>query len=163
MSLEPIGVLFVCLGNICRSPLAEAVFRGLVKKAGLEHAFVIDSAGTSDYHEGSPADHRTILVARKRGIELTGRSRPITEDDIEEFDYIVVMDASNLRDVQQLAGSVRPDARIHRLREFDPESGGDLDVPDPYFGGEKGFVKVQKMVERASAGLLAHLRAEHGL
>jgi len=160
---DRIGVLFICLGNICRSPLAEGVFRGLVREAGLEHAFEIDSAGTSDYHEGELADPRTIAVARRRGIELTSRSRPITVEDIERFDYLVVMDSSNLRDVRRLAASVRPDARIQRLREYDPEAFGDLDVPDPYYGGEKGFVLVQEIVERSCVRLLEHLRAEHGL
>jgi protein-tyrosine phosphatase len=163
MTAQRASVLFICLGNICRSPLAEGVFRGLVRDAGLEHAFGIDSAGTSDYHEGNPADPRTIEVARSRGIELTSRSRPVTEADVEHFEYLVVMDASNLRDVQHLAGSIRPDAKILRLREFDPEAAGDLDVPDPYYGGEEGFHLVQEIVERACAGLLAHLRAEHGI
>lgn len=158
-----VRVLFVCLGNICRSPLAEGVFRGLVREAGLDHVFEIDSAGTSDYHEGDLADPRTIEVARRRGIELTSRSRPVTEADVERFDYLVVMDASNLRDVRRLADSIRPDARIHRLREFDPEAAGDLDVPDPYYGGEDGFVLVQDIVERACAGLLTHLREAHGV
>lgn len=163
MTTKPISVLFICLGNICRSPLAEGVFRGLVRETGLEHAFEIDSAGTSDYHEGNPADPRTIEVARRRGVELTSRSRPVTKDDVDAFDYLIVMDDSNLRDVRRLAASVRPDARILRLREFDPEAAGELDVPDPYYGGEAGFVLVQEIVERACAGLLEHLRAESGV
>jgi len=163
MSAKPIGVLFICLGNICRSPLAEGVFKGLVEEAGLEDAFEIDSAGTSDYHEGNPADPRTIAVAKERGIELTSRSRPITEADIEHFDYLIVMDESNQANVERLAAGVRSDARIHRLREFDPEADGELDVPDPYFGGEEGFHLVQEMVERTCASFLEHLRAEHEL
>lgn len=156
-------VLFICLGNICRSPLAEGVFRGLVREAGLEDHIVIDSAGTSDCHEGNPADPRTIEVARRRGVELTSRSRPITAEDVESFDYLIVMDHSNERDVRRLAASVRPDARIHLLREFDPETDGDLEVPDPYYGGEDGFVLVQELVERACAGLLEHIREEFGM
>lgn len=163
MTAPGLSVLFICLGNICRSPLAEGVFRGLVREAGLDHAFEIDSAGTSDYHEGDPADPRTIAVARARGIELTSRSRPVTEADVEAFDYLIVMDSSNLRDVRGLATPIRPDARIHRLREFDPDAAGDLDVPDPYYGGEEGFHLVQEIVERASAALLTHLREEHGI
>jgi protein-tyrosine phosphatase len=163
MTAPRVGVLFICLGNICRSPLAEGVFSGLVREAGLEHAFEIDSAGTSDYHEGNPSDPRTIEVARGRGVELTSRSRPITDADVDAFDYLIVMDASNLRDVREFADPVRPDARIHRLREFDSEAAGDLDTPDPYYGGESGFHLVQEIVERACAGLLAHLRAEHGI
>ena len=156
-------VLFICLGNICRSPLAEGVFRGLVREAGLEDHIVIDSAGTSDYHEGNPADPRTIEVARRRGVELTSRSRPITAEDIENFDYLIVMDRSNERDVRRLAESVRPGARIHFLREFDPMNDGDLEVPDPYYGGEEGFVLVQELVERACEGLLEHIREEKGV
>lgn len=163
MTAQRVSVLFICLGNICRSPLAEGVFHGLVREAGLEHAFEIDSAGTSDYHEGDRADPRTIEVARRRGIELTSRSRPVTEADVEHFDYLIVMDSSNLRDVRELAGPIRPDARIQRLREFDPEAGGEPDVPDPYYGGEEGFHLVQGIVERACAEFLAHLRAEHGI
>jgi protein-tyrosine phosphatase len=163
MTAQRASILFICLGNICRSPLAEGVFRGLVGEAGLEHAFEIDSAGTSDFHEGDSADPRSIEIARRRGIELTSRSRPVTGADIEHFDYLVVMDASNLRDVRRLAGPARPDARIHRLREFDPEAAGELDVPDPYYGGEDGFVLVQEIVERACAEFLAYLRAEHGI
>jgi protein-tyrosine phosphatase len=163
MTAPRLSVLFICLGNICRSPLAEGVFRGLVREAGLEHAFEVDSAGTSDYHEGNLADPRTIEVARGRGIELTSRSRPVTEVDVEHFDYLVVMDSSNLRDVRRLAASSHPDARIQRLREFDPEGAGELDVPDPYYGGEEGFHLVQEIVERACAGFLEHLREEHRL
>jgi protein-tyrosine phosphatase len=163
MTAPRVSVLFICLGNICRSPLAEGVFSGLVREAGLEHAFEIDSAGTSDYHEGNLADPRTIEVALGRGIELTSRSRPVTADDVDAFDYLIVMDSSNLRDVRELAGPIRPDARIHRLRDFDPEAAGEVDVPDPYYGGEEGFHLVQEIVERACAEFLAHLRAEHGI
>jgi protein-tyrosine phosphatase len=162
MTSQPTSVLFICLGNICRSPLAEGVFRALVREAGMEHAFEIDSAGTANYPEGNLSDPRTIEVARRRGIELTSRSRPITEGDVERFDYLIVMDVSNLRNVRQLAESVRPDARIHRLREFDPEAAGELDVPDPYYGGESGFALVQEIVERACAGFLEHLQGERG-
>ncbi len=157
---ETIKVLFVCLGNICRSPLAEAVFRAAVRDAGVEHRFEIDSAGTSDYHEGEPADRRTQDVARRRGIMLTGRSRPITADDLVRFDYILVMDESNLRDVAELAERVTASARLHKLREFDPDAAGDLDVPDPYYGGPSGFERVHDIVERSCAGLLEHFRAE---
>jgi protein-tyrosine phosphatase len=163
MNTDPIKVLFVCLGNICRSPLAEAVFRHRVRAAGLEDRFEIDSAGTSDYHEGEPPDRRAAAVARRHGIELTGRSRPITASDLRRFDYIVVMDAQNLRDVRRLAERVRPEPEIRRLREFDAESAGDLDVPDPYYGGEQGFETVQRIVERSCDGLLAHIRSERSL
>lgn len=163
MTKKPISVLFICLGNICRSPLAEGVFQGLVREAGLESSFRIDSAGTSDYHEGNPPDPRTIEVAARRGIELSSRSRPITLADFDDFDYLIVMDESNLHNVKKLEERASGRAAIHRMREFDPEADGDLDLPDPYFGGEEGFVLVQEIVERAAAGLLDHLREVHGL
>lgn len=162
-TLEPIKVLFVCLGNICRSPMAEAVFRSVVRDDGTADRFEIDSAGTSGYHEGEAPDARAQEVARRRGITLTGRSRPITDDDLERFDYVIVMDANNLRDVSALAERVNPDAEVHLLREFDPEAHGDLDVPDPYYGGEAGFEQVQDMIERSCVGLLEHIRSERTL
>ncbi|HEY8468558.1 MAG TPA: low molecular weight protein-tyrosine-phosphatase [Longimicrobiales bacterium] len=164
MNEQRIGVLFVCLGNICRSPLAEAVFRAQVKRAGLEDRFYVDSAGTSAYHEGEEPDPRAKQVARARGVELTGRARQIYEADVHRFDYIVAMDESNRADVQRLvarAGRHAPQVRL--LREFDPEAGGDLEVPDPYYGGPDGFELVHDIVERACAGLLAHICAERGL
>jgi len=164
MSGSKTAVLFVCLGNICRSPLAEAVFRKQVKEAGLEDRFVVDSAGTSSYHEGEGPDPRTVKVARARGVEMTGRARQIRREDAKRFDYIIAMDESNLRDVQRIvaeAGVHSP--RVMRLREFDPEAGGDLDVPDPYYGGPRGFENVHDIVERSCAALLEHIIAERGL
>ncbi|HEX7119555.1 MAG TPA: low molecular weight protein-tyrosine-phosphatase [Longimicrobiales bacterium] len=161
--LDPIRVLFVCLGNICRSPMAEAVFRALVRDAGVAHRFEIDSAGTSDYHEGEPPDARAQEVARLRGITLTGRSRPIREQDLLRFDYVIVMDAENLRDVAALAERVEQRAQVHLLREFDPEAGGELDVPDPYYGGRAGFERVHEMIERSCRGLLEHINFERTL
>jgi len=164
MSGSKTAVLFVCLGNICRSPLAEAVFRKQVREAGLEDRFDVDSAGTSSYHEGDGPDARTVRVARARGVEMTGRARQVRREDAERFDYIVAMDESNLRDVEQLvaaAGVHSP--QVVRLREFDPEADGDLDVPDPYYGGPRGFEVVHDIVERSCAALLEHIVAERGL
>lgn len=163
MDLRPIRVLFVCLGNICRSPLAEAVFRRLVREEGVAGRFEIDSAGTSDHHEGEPPDRRTAAVARRHGIEVTGRSRPVTAADLERSDYVIVMDAGNLLDVRALAERVRPGAEVHLLREFDPAAGRDLDVPDPYLGGEHGFELVHEIIERSCRGLLEHIRGERTL
>lgn len=156
-----VRVLFVCLGNICRSPLAEGIFRHHVEAAGLTGRFDIDSAGTSSYHAGDPPDPRTSAVARRRGIALAGQSRQLTVADLERFDYVVVMDEENLKAVKRLTREKAPKAKVHLLREFDPESNGDLDVPDPYYGGERGFEDVHDMVERASAAFLRHLRAGH--
>lgn len=160
---EKIGVLFVCLGNICRSPLAEGVFRSIVSAEGMEHRFEIDSAGTSDYHIGSSPDARTIEEAQQRGLVLEHAARQITVEDLERFDYVIAMDASNLGNVERLARKQRGRAEVHLLRSFDAESGDDLEVPDPYFGGPEGFAQVHDLVERASHGLLSHIRLERGL
>jgi protein-tyrosine phosphatase len=158
---RPVRVLFVCLGNICRSPLAEAVFRHLVRERGLEDAFEIDSAGTSGYHRGAPPDARSAETARRRGIEVAGRSRQAGAADLRDFDYVIAMDAENEAELRALAAPGAR-ARVHRLREWDPEP-GDGDVPDPYYGGPRGFEDVHDIVERAAAAFLDHLVAEHGL
>jgi protein-tyrosine phosphatase len=158
-----IGVLFVCLGNICRSPLAEGVFRAVVREAGVEHLFEVDSAGTSNYHRGEAPDPRTVETAARRGVRLSHASRQITGQDLHRFQYVVVMDEQNLAKVRRLAESVRPETEIHLLRLFDAEAAGVRDVPDPYFGGPDGFERVQEMVERACRGLLEHIRGERGL
>ena len=163
MTPDRISVLFVCLGNICRSPLAEGLFRALVRDEGLADHFEIDSAGTSGYHDGEPPDPRTREVARRRGIELEGESRKVGAEDLERFDYVVVMDAENLGAVRRLAERARPGTDVHLLRRWDPEADGDLDVPDPYFGGPRGFEDVHEIVERACRGLLEHIRAERGV
>lgn len=160
---QPVSVLFVCLGNICRSPLAEAVFRSIVAEAGLDDRFRIDSAGTSGYHDGEAPDERTTTVAAARGVTVAGESRRITDADLERFDYVVVMDHENRGNVERLMDGAGAGPALHLLREFDPESGGDLAVPDPYFGGPRGFEDVHDMVERSARGLLAHLRKRHGL
>ena len=155
----PNRILFVCLGNICRSPLAESIFRHVARERGVEHLFEIDSAGTSGYHAGSPPDSRSVATARARGVEVVGRSRMLTRDDLAAFDYIVAMDAENLSEVRDLQARVGGAARVHRLREWDPEP-GDHDVPDPYYGGPRGFEAVHDLVERSCRGLLDHLLRE---
>lgn len=162
MSADPIRVLFVCMGNICRSPVAEAVFRHQVREAGLEDRFEIDSAGTSGYHDGDPPDLRSTETARRRGIELTGRSRRVLPDDLRRFDYVIAMDADNERELRRVLAGSGGAARVHRLREWDPQPDHG-DVPDPYYGGGRGFDDVHDIVERASAAFLAHLVLTHGL
>jgi protein-tyrosine phosphatase len=163
MESDKLHVLFVCLGNICRSPLAEGVFRHLVSEAGLEDRFVIDSAGTSSYHEGDPPDSRASAVAHARGIQLTGRARQLKRTDLDRFDYVILMDAENRQAAERLARRDAPRAVMQLLREFDPHADGDLDVPDPYYGGPRGFEKVHDIVERSCRGLLEQLRRNHSL
>lgn len=160
---DSIGVLFVCLGNICRSPLAEAVFRDLVRREGLEDRFDVDSAGTSSYHTGEFPDARTVETAQRRGLSIEHAARQIQDEDLERFRYVIAMDASNLGRIEGLAAGLESDAELHLLRAFDATAGDDLEVPDPYFGGPGGFEEVHDMVERASRGLLGHIRAQHGL
>jgi protein-tyrosine phosphatase len=160
---ERIGVLFVCLGNICRSPLAEGVFRHIVAAEGLADEFDVDSAGTSSYHTGDSPDTRTVEVARRRGLVLEHAARQVVAADLHRFHYLIVMDASNRAKVERLAEQASGRSEVHMLRAFDDEAGADQDVPDPYFGGAGGFEVVHDMVERACRGLLAHIRSEHGI
>ena len=153
---DPLRILFVCLGNICRSPLAEGIFR-----KGLADRVRVDSAGTGDWHVGEPPHPRSAAVAERRGVRLDSRARQVRPADLEDFDYVVAMDASNLAELRRLASGP---ARIHRLREFDPMGDdSDLDVPDPYGGGPEGFERVHDVVERSCTGLLEHLRRSHAL
>jgi protein-tyrosine phosphatase len=152
------SVLFVCLGNICRSPLAEGVFRGLVQARGIEHIFEIDSAGTGAWHAGEPPDRRSVAVAAAHGIHLEGTARQVTARDMRHFDLIVAMDGDNLRDLEHMANGLPGGAaRLTLLRDFDPDGGGS-DVPDPYYGGPGGFETVYDMVHRSCEALLDNLR-----
>lgn len=161
-SWEPIRVLFVCLGNICRSPLAEAVFRHQVAERGWTDRFEIDSAGTSGWHRGAPPDARSAETARRRGITLTGASRRVTGADLRRCDYVIAMDAGNRDALEELRAATGGTAELRLLREFEPGARS-LDVPDPYYGGPRGFDDVHDIVERATAGFLAHVAAERGL
>ncbi len=162
---QPIRVLFVCTGNICRSPMAEGVFRHLVREAGLEERFEIDSAGIGAWHEGEPPDERATAAAAQRGITLTGAARQVRPADLRDFDYVLAMDSENLGALQRLGRRVAPDAELRLFREFDPEATPHEppEVPDPYYGGARGFDVVYGMVERAGRGLLAHIREERGV
>src|SRR5690349_11981096 len=153
-------ILFVCMGNICRSPTAEGVMRHLVREAGLEDEIVIDSAGTGGWHAGDPPDRRATAAARARGVTLEGAARQITVEDFEDFDLLLAMDRDNLADIRAIAPSEEAAGKVRLLREFDPASAGapDLDVPDPYYGGPDGFETVLDQVEAACRGLLDAIR-----
>jgi protein-tyrosine phosphatase len=153
-------ILFVCLGNICRSPTAEGVMRHLVAEEGLEDRIEIDSAGTGGWHVGAPPDARATEAANRRGVVLDGAARRFDPEDFERFDLIVAMDGENRRDLLRLAPDDEARAKVRLLREFDPRSreGGDLDVPDPYYGGDDGFEEVLDLVDAAARGLLAEVR-----
>ena len=145
-------LLFVCLGNICRSPTAEGVMRSLVREAGLEDRIEIDSAGTGGWHVGAPPDERATATAARRGITLEGAARKFTPADFDRFDLILAMDAQNLRDMQALAPDEEARAKVRLLR------GPGLDVPDPYYGTGDGFEVVLDQVEEACRKLLDEIR-----
>jgi protein-tyrosine phosphatase len=153
-----ISVCFVCLGNICRSPTAEAVFAKMVKDAGLEAEFVIDSAGTAGYHAGELADSRSRAAATRRGYEIRSRSRQFEPNDFEVFDYICAMDEDNLRELHRISPKKIATTKLFLLRSFDATAPKRAIVPDPYYGGERGFDEVIDICERACRGLLAHLQ-----
>jgi protein-tyrosine phosphatase len=154
-----VRILFVCMGNICRSPTAEGVMRSLVRDAGLDDRIEIDSAGTGGWHAGEPPDARATEAARRRGIELAGAARQIAPEDFDRFDLLVALDRENLRGLLAVAPDEEAAEKVRLLREFDPEGDGELDVPDPYYGGERGFESVLDQVQAACRGLLGELRA----
>lgn len=160
---EPIRVQFVCLGNICRSPLAKAVFRDKLESAGLEDHFEIVSSGTAGYHVGETADDRMQRTAKHDGHSLDDhRASQFEAEDLERADHIFVMDKSNLNDVLRLDGNDEYGDKVRLFREFDPEP-GDYEVPDPYHGGRKGFERVYQIVDRTADALLHHFIDEYGL
>ena len=152
-----IRVLFVCLGNICRSPMAESVFLHQVRTAGLETQIEVDSAGTGDWHIGDRPHEGTLEILKKNGIAEGSRARQIRVSDLSAFDYLIVMDNSNRENVAKLGQSA---AQVHRLLDFVPET-ANREVPDPYFTGD--FAGVYELVERGCAALLAEIRESHNL
>jgi low molecular weight protein-tyrosine phosphatase len=148
------------MGNICRSPTAEAVMRGRVREAGLEDEIAVESAGMGDWHVGHPPDRRAAEAARRRGVTLDGTARQVRASDFAHYDLLLAMDRDNLAELRALAPDAAAQEKIHLLREFDPASAGapDLDVPDPYYGGPQGFEIVLDQVEAACRGLLDSLR-----
>ena len=155
-----IKVLFVCLGNICRSPTAEGVFRALIDREGLGDRISIDSAGVGSWHIGEAPDRRAQAAARLRGIDLSSqRGRQVKAQDFDRFDYVIAMDSDNHRDLSGLCPADKKDC-LHKFLQFAPELGHG-DVPDPYYGGDGGFDAVLDLIEAASIGLLDDIRAKH--
>ena len=155
------SVLFVCMGNICRSPTAEGTFRKVAENAGLIERLHIDSAGTHAYHSGEPPDQRARAAAERRGIDLGGqRARRVTDEDFELFDLVIAMDRLNLETLRDRADAAHH-GKLRLMLEFARAAAGD-DVPDPYYGGASGFERVLDLVEDAAEGLLDHIRRELG-
>jgi protein-tyrosine phosphatase len=161
MNSKPrVSVLFVCMGNICRSPTAEGVFRQKVADAGLEQKIHIDSAGTIAYHVGHPPDQRAQKAALKRGIDLgPQRARKVSSSDFEQFDFVIAMDSDNHYELEAICPSGH-EHKLHMLMKF-AQNWSETEVPDPYYGGSHGFETVLDMVEDAAEGLLLHLQQQH--
>ncbi|AKU92007.1 low molecular weight protein-tyrosine-phosphatase [Vulgatibacter incomptus] len=158
---RPFRVLFVCLGNICRSPLAEGLFRRHVEEAGLAGRIEIASAGTGAWHVGKPPDKRMCATASKRGVDISHqRARHLCAEDLRRSDLVLAMDRENLANIRAL-GSADLSSNVVLFRHFDPEPGTG-EVPDPYYGGDEGFAEVFDIVDRTSRALLGELRREHG-
>lgn len=158
-----IRVLFVCLGNICRSPLAEGIFKKLVNEAGLESVIESDSAGTSRWHIDEPPDTRSIQIAARNNIRLDHLGKQVLRNDLNKFDYILAMDTDNLENILKLeVPGQEYRAKVMLMREFDDERSG-ADIPDPYYGGENGFQHVFNLLEESLGNFLVFLIREHGL
>lgn len=160
---DQVRILFICLGNICRSPAAEGVMRRLVAEADLSDRIFCDSAGTTGHHTGEQADARMRTAATRRGLELTSRARRLYPlQDFERYHYFVTMDESNYRDVKSLEQDGELAGRLYRMCQF-CSLRLDKQVPDPYYGGEDGFDNVLDLLEDACQGLLAHIRSEFNM
>jgi protein-tyrosine phosphatase len=156
MPSAPTRILFVCMGNICRSPAAEIIFHQMARQAGRSGEFLIDSAGTIGHHQGNPPDHRMRRHLEQRGYKVFGSSRKIEADDLTLFDHILVMDAENDRDVRRMDRLQTHAKKIRRLTDYCQRHVTD-EVPDPYYGGDEGFTKVIELIEDACTGLLEKL------
>jgi len=154
--MTKIRVLFVCLGNICRSPLAEAIFNHKIHTKKLNEHVIVDSCGTSNYHIGDIPDPRTISTARKNGIKIDHYVRQLTTNDLEDFDFILAMDHSNHQNILRLSKNETHAQKVFLMRDFDSLGKGE-EVPDPYFGDERDFQEVYDILDRSTDNLLLHL------
>lgn len=159
---KPVRVCFVCLGNICRSPIAEAVFRHVVAEAALTARFEIDSAGTAGYHSGETPDHRARAAGKRAGIVVGGAARQFLASDFARFDHVLAMDTSNLDDLRRLAPNAELAAKVRLLRSYDPTAPKNAPVPDPYYGDDAGFDHVLELCRVACRNLLQEIRREQG-
>ncbi|MGW1745337.1 low molecular weight protein-tyrosine-phosphatase [Streptomyces sp. NPDC002092] len=153
-------VCFVCTGNICRSPMAESVFRARIAEAGLDALVEVDSAGTGGWHEGDGADPRTVSVLEENGYDSSHTARQFQPSWFSRLDLVIALDTGHLKALRRLARTAEDAAKVRLLRSYDPAAGDDLDVPDPYYGGLDGFEECLEMVEAASEGLLAEVRRQ---
>lgn len=159
---RPLRVLYVCSGNICRSPLAQGVSEHLLGRAPGDGAIEVESRGTTGYHVGEQVDPRMRETAGSRGIRLSHRARQMSLEDFDDYDLILAMDQSNYRDLMRMARGPEHQGKIRMFREYDPDANGDLEVPDPWYGGMGGFQRVFEIVYRTCAGLIAGERDRVG-
>ncbi len=155
---QKIKVCFVCLGNICRSPLAGGLFEDLIREEELDHQIESHSAGTGHWHVGKSPDPRMMATARSKGFHLKNSAKQFKAQDFSRFDLVLAMDESNFSDLEQLGSSINLDGKLRLFRSFDPKHNGQMDVPDPYYGGDAGFEKVFDIVHRTCPEVLSYIK-----